>query len=155
MLLGPPLTQRQRPGGGPSDPSLAELHAHLDALVRLLPEVYADSDASKQAQLEFAKILRLGNSQDEACCKRAALLLGLALEKEVGDFLETQPEGGDFARDLRQRVLPFILPRFARNSFQAPDSFVVLACVLGEMWEGEALGNWPLDQGARAPRLVP
>ena len=49
-----------------------------------------------------------------------------------------------FAEDMKNRVLPFILPRYVRNSMQTPDSFVVLASVLAELWAGERLGNYPL-----------
>ena len=41
--------------------------------------------------------------------------------------------------------LPQLL-RCIRDSCQAPDAFVVLACILSEMWAGERLGNWPLQE---------
>ena len=47
------------------------------------------------------------------------------------------------ARDLHERVLPLLLPRFLRHSCQAPDAFVAGALVLAELWPAERVGNWP------------
>ena len=87
----------------------------------------------------------------------AALLFALGKEKELGTFFSEQErviQGEDgtptFSEDMKNRVLPFILPRYVRNSCQTPDSFVVLANVLAELWAGERLGNYPLpaeDEG--------
>jgi len=145
MLLGPPLTKRVEG----RDPTLEQVDCYLEAVAGLLPQVYGDTGPSRQAQMEFKKFLAMGGDQDAAFCKRAALLFALAREKEVGAEMMQRSEGdteGHVAHvsDMRDRVLPFILPRFVRNSCQAPDSFVTLACVLSEMWEGERLGNWPL-----------
>lgn len=142
MLLGPPLTKRVEG----RDPTLEQVDCYLEAVAGLLPQVYGDTGPSRQAQMEFKKFLAMGGDQDAAFCKRAALLFALAREKEVGAEMMQRSEGETEAHvsDMRDRVLPFILPRFVRNSCQTPDSFVTLACVLSEMWEGERLGNWPL-----------
>ena len=146
LLLGPPLTERD------DDPTLTTLDSHLEAVLDVLPKVYGESDACKQAQMEFKKYLTMDPDHDGVLCKRAALLFSLGQEKELGAFFaeqERQVQGEDgkptFAEDMKSRVLPFILPRFLRNSCQTPDTFVVLACVLNEMWAGERLGNWPLE----------
>ena len=56
--------------------------------------------------------------------------------------------GDPLARDLHERVLPLLLPRFLRNSCQAPDAFVAGALVLAELWPDERVGNWPrAEQG--------
>ena len=70
-------------------------------------------------------------------CQRAALLFALAHEAEVAAHY------GPYARDLAERVLPFVTPRFVANSCQRPDAFVQLCVVLAELWGGERLGNWP------------
>ena len=41
-------------------------------------------------------------------------------------------------RDLAERVLPFVTPRFVANSCQRPDAFVQLCVVLAELWAGWA-----------------
>ena len=144
--MGPPLTERS------SDPTLTTLDSHLEAVAELLPKVYGDSEASQQAQMEFRRFLGMEPDHDGVLCKRAALLFALGREKELGVYLADQErtvQGHDgrptFAEDMKDRVLPFILPRYVRNSCQTPDSFVVLACVLSEMWAGERLGNWPCE----------
>ena len=77
-----------------------------------------------------------------AACQRAALLFALAHEAELAAHY------GPYARDLAERVLPFVTPRFVANSCQRPDAFVQLCVVLAELWEGEPLGNWPRAQAA-------
>lgn len=148
LLLGPPLTDRER------DPTLTTLDSHLEGVAELLPKVYGDTEASQQAQMHFRRFLDMGHDQDGVLCKRAALLFALGKEKELGDYMAKQErtvQGHDgrptYSEDMRDRVLPFILPRYIRNSCQCPDSFVVMACVLSELWAGEPLGNWPLRRG--------
>ncbi len=148
MLVGPPLTERD------SDPTLTTLDSHLEAVAGLLPQVYGDTEASQHAQLQFGRLIRMGDDFDSVICKRAALLFALGREKEVGAFFAAQEraiQGDDgqptYAEDMRDRVLPFVMPRYVRNSCQAPDAFVVLASVLAELWRGERLGNYPLGPG--------
>ena len=141
MLLGPAMTQRTE---ATDAEDLATIDGYLAAVTELLPQVYGDDEASQQAVMEFQRFQTLPADHDGLLCRRAALLFALAREPEVGAHLEAA--GGAsaaYARDLRERVLPFILPRYLRNSCQAPDAFVVLSCVLSELWAGEPLGNWP------------
>lgn len=145
LLLGPPLAERQ------DDKTLTALDSHLEGVAQLLPQVYGNTEASKQAQMEFKRFLAMPTDHDGVLCKRAALLFALRQEKELGAFFSAQERAVQgpsneptFAEDMRNRVLPFIFPRYVRNSCQTPDSFVVLACILSEMWTGERLGNWPL-----------
>ena len=149
LLLGPPLTERER------DPTLTTLDSHLEGVADLLPKVYGETEASQQAQMYFRRFLDMGTERDGVLCKRAALLFALGKEKELGAYLAQQEravQGQDgrptFSEDMRERVLPFILPRYIRNSCQCPDTFVVLACVLSELWAGEKLGNFPLERAA-------
>ena len=151
LLLGPPLTMREKDATG------EQLDAHLRAVAELLPRVYGNSEASQQAQMEFGKFLSMGNDQDGMVCKRAALLFALAREPELGQHFtaeERRQQDGTkertYTQDMRERVLPFVLSRFVRNSCQTPDAFVVLSCVLNEMWAGERLGNWPRDREGHA-----
>ena len=142
LLLGPPLTERSA-----SDPTARCLTAHMSGLVGLLPQVYGESVACAQAVEEVNALVAEPESPDVVVCKRAALLFALHKEKEIANYFVEQErkcgQGGTFAEDMRDRVLPFLLPRFLKNSCQTPDSMLVLAMVLHEMWEGEQLGNWP------------
>ena len=144
LLLGPPLNQRA------SDPTPPRLDAHIEGVLGLLPQVYGSSEESQQAQMEVARITALPRDRDGMWCRRAALLYTVAREREAAAYLveqERRAQGRDgrptYTEDLCERVLPFVLPRFVRNSCQCPDTFVVLCVVLAEMWEGEPLGNWP------------
>ena len=142
LLLGPPLTERGR-----NDPTAKCLTAHMSGLVDLLPKVYGDSTACTQAVCEVEALAKEPESPDVVVCKRAALLFALHKEKEIANYFVEQErkcgQGGTFAEDMRDRVLPFLLPRFLKNSCQTPDSMLMLAVMLHEMWEGEKLGNWP------------
>ena len=142
LLLGPPLTER-----GCSDVTAACLARHMSGLVGLLPQVYGDSTACAQAVEQVNALVKEPESPDVVVCKRVALLFAMHKEKEVAKYFVEQErecgQGGTFAKDMRDRVLPFLLPRFLKNSCQTPDSMLMLAVMLHEMWEGEKLGNWP------------
>ena len=139
-IVGVPLDDRAWP-----DPGSARLHAHLRGLLDLLPINYGQGPATRQACAELLKVLMLpeGDAPNLAC-KRAALLFALHAEPEVQAYFADEP----FARDLHERVLPFLVPRFLKHSCQAPEAFVQACVVLADMWEGETLGNWPLGRAA-------
>lgn len=146
LLLGPPLAERE------GDPTVTTLDSHLEGVMALLPQVYGESEASQQAQMEFRRVIEMPADYDGVLCKRAALLFALSREKELGSYFSEQERvvqgsGPTFAEDMRDRILPFIMPRYVRNSCQCPDTFVTLACVLSELWAGEPLGNFPLGHG--------
>lgn len=151
LLMGQSLLERD------ADPTLTTLDSHIEALADLLPKVYGDSEPAQQAEMEVRNLVKLSSDRNGVICKRAALLFALLREREpVRYFAEqegalrtpaaagTDASSPTFAEDMRERVLPFIVPRYIRNSCQAPDAFVTLACVLAELWPGEPLGNWPL-----------
>ena len=120
----------------------------MSGLVGLLPQVYGESVACAQAVEEVNALVAEPESPDVVVCKRAALLFALHKEKEIAKYFVEQErkvggKGKTFAEDMRDRVLPFLLPRFLKNSCQTPDSMLMLAVMLHEMWEGEKLGNWP------------
>lgn len=145
LLAGRPLTERS----STEDPTVRGLDTHLTAVRGLIPKVYGNSKACEQAVSEFSSIVEAGSRGDVIMCKRAALLFALSKEKEVSDFFVNQErkvfgEGPTFTEDLTQRVLPFLMPRFLRNSCQTPDTIVVFSLMLSEMWAGEKLGNFPL-----------
>ena len=152
MLMGPPISDRA------TDRTVTALESHIKGIKALLPKVYGASEECRQAQMEFQSILSFPANRDGAWCRRAALLFALSREKELADYFADQERKllGDgrptYAEDMRDRVLPFVLPRYLRHSCQAPDTFVVLSLVLAEMWEGEVLGNWPA--GAGVPGLA-
>jgi len=148
LLMGPSLTERSR-----DDPTARSLDAHLAGVQALLPRVYGKTDACRQAVEEFQELQKDLQAKGGVCCKRAALLYAVSREKEVGDWFVKQEkrvsrEGVTFAEDMRERVLPFLMPLFVRNSCQTPNSMVMFSLVLHELWGGERLGNWPLGAAA-------
>lgn len=138
LLLGPSLVERA--DAAPATAALVDdLDAELRAVLALLPQVYdGATDSCLQAVLEFERILALPRDADGVVCRRAALLFALAREPEIAARFD-EP----LARDLHERVLPLLLPRFLRHSCQAPDAFVAGALVMAELWPAERVGNWP------------
>ena len=153
MLLGVPLNQPPEMRS-----TCSELNESLERVIGLVKQVYGSTSARKQATVELRRLLAFPQCRDGIVCRRAALLFAISQEPEIADHYAAQGDGG-YAKDLRDRVLPFIVPRYMRYSGQSPDAFVVLASVLSEMWRGERLGNWPLEtEGAGssgAPQCVP
>ena len=131
--MGKPLTERET--GDLHD----ALNVELTRVLEFLPVLYGTEEETSQAQLEVRHVLAMEHTPDALSCRRAALLFAMGREPEVA----AQFGEGAFVKELRNRVLPITLPRFLRHSCQAPDTFVTLTMVLAEMWEGEALGNWP------------
>ena len=136
LLLGNPLAARSE---GDAQAISDALDDHLQVVLQLLPQVYGKTSAVDQAVMELERVSELPADADGVCCRRAALLFALAREPELLELFDDK----EYASDMRLRVLPFVFPRFLRNSCQAPDAFVAAAIVLGEMWKGERLGNWP------------
>lgn len=143
-IVGAPLADR--PAGRP-DPAGAQLNAHLRGLLELLPANYGRGVAATQACAELRKVARLPDTDaGTLACKRAALLFALHTEPEVRAYFADEP----FARELYERVLPFLVPRFLKHSCQSPEAFVQACVVLADMWEGEPLGNWPRPRAGAA-----
>ena len=140
LLLGAPLDARGDAAAATA--ALVDaLDAELRAVLALLPQVYdGATEPCLQAILEFKRILALPRDADGIVCRRAALLFALAREPEIAARFD-EP----LARDLHDRVLPLLLPRFLRNSCQAPDAFVAGALVMAELWPAEHVGNWPRE----------
>tara|TARA_X000001036_G_scaffold189614_1_gene178772 strand:- start:5282 stop:5746 length:465 start_codon:yes stop_codon:yes gene_type:complete len=144
LLLGRPLCERSATA---VDPTVACLNHHLTAVQDLLPAVYGEEEPSRQARMEWGRVVEMPCDDEGVWCKRAALLFALRNERELGEYFASQERrvgarGTTYAEDLQTRVLPFVTPLFLRNSCQTPDAFVILTLVLSEMWAGEALGNW-------------
>ena len=141
LVMGSPLGQERN-----KEELVKSLNSHLLGLVDLLPRVYGDSDACKQAVLEVGTLIDMDDRRECIASKRAMLLYALSSEKEVAAHWAEQHSDGSaaLAKDLSTRVLPFLVPRFFKHSCQSPEAFVVMSLVMSEMWAGERLGNFPL-----------
>ena len=84
---------------------------------------------------------------------RAFLLMALFMEDDLALQIARQgPEETHFARDMRERVLPALVPMYIDDLASRPDTFVTLALCLHRMWSGEPLHH--LHSTARSiPRL--
>lgn len=122
------------------------LDAHVSALQELCLEVYT-RPAGQLASLAAEAIETFSTPENNACdvahklvTKRALLLIGLHLEPEVGEHFS---QGGarvkSMVTDLRDRVLPFVVPSFTAGLGQDPRSFCNTVMLLSQMWTGEAL----------------
>jgi hypothetical protein len=137
LLLGPPLNRR------PSDTSVSVLDAHMEGLCTLLMSTHGDTNMTRLACGDIRNVSGAVCAPDRrAICRSALLLLGVHMEDEIAQRFETIgiPLEDDFAVDMRDRVLPLLVPWYVRNMCQRPDAFVCMAAVLGTMWKDEPLG---------------
>ena len=147
LLLGP------SPAHGPQAASAAldALNAVIAALILLVERVYpADPDELGCALDDFRYVHSLdGRTHAALACKRALVLIAIHMEPEVcAHFLAQSGKNAAFAADLRDRILPMLMPPYLRSLCQYPDNFVQMAVVLHEMWTGEDLGPMHLSLGA-------
>ena len=147
MLTGPALNDRDQ-----GDHYVPDIHAHLRGVQDLIPRVYGDSDACKHAAMEIGTIINMyPHRTDCVASKRAMLMCALAAEEGVKKHLAARDDG--YARDMAERVLPFIKARFYKHCCQNPESFVLMALLLSEMWQGETLGNWSAHHDSSVGQL--
>lgn len=148
LLLGPPLSERRDATSARAD--ARRLAPHVQSVQELLKATYGDGPEAAQAVCELDGVAALGPDVRGVACQRALLLFACHREPGVAAHF-----GDAYARDMAQRVLPFVTPRFVANQCQAPDAYVLLSLVLAEMWPGERLGNWPLARQSGEPRRAP
>lgn len=82
-------------------------------------------------------------SYDLAQCnltKRALLLIALHLEPELGAyFAQGSPQTQTLLEDLRERVLPMLVPSFTAGLGQDPRFFCNTVMLLTQLWPGEPI----------------
>ena len=110
----------------------------------LLPRVYGENEECRQAVLEIRTVTEMSRSAEGIVCRRALYLYALSAEAEVCNYWKRHDDDSRaLATDLHERVLPFVVPRFIKQSCQNPHAFLVLVAMLAEMWPDETLGNFP------------
>lgn len=112
------------------------LLAVMDVLERDTDE---HSEALEQAKLEWSRVVEMEADYCGIASKRAALLFAMWREPAVMTFFEDSDP--DLGRDLRERVLPLVMPSFVAGMAQRPDALIVMVSVLCQMWAGESLGT--------------
>ena len=124
----------------PYDFVCKELNAHLKALQRLLPSVYGQTAACKDSIRLMQLVIDMPGGSTATMCKRALLLYAIRCEQDACTYWTQYTDGSaELANDLATRVLPFLIPRFLQSNGKDALSFVLLASVLTEMWQGEVL----------------
>lgn len=149
LLLGPPLNCRNR---ATMLHHTSQLNAHIEGICKMLFNIYGDTVAMKGTCVDIRNILQHNDSVKQIICERAALIFTLHMEPEISAYF-TQRDGGKgkrFTRRLKTRVLPLIVSQYSRNMYQSPDLFVLMACVMTEMWGGE---KWSWEEAHRDSRI--
>ena len=117
-----------------------DLNSHLKGAQCLLPSVYGQTTACKEAQRLMQIVVDMPEGSTAIMCKRALLLYTIRCERDVCTYWTQHTDGSaELAIDLATRVLPFLVPRFLLSNGKDAVSFVLLASVLTEMWQGEVL----------------
>lgn len=138
MLIGAPLLDAR------GVYAREALDAHMDSIANFLRYSYPIDDADMEAALRDLAEVRAMSSQNEAglACKRAVLLFAMHMEDEVADhFIALGGSDGRLATDLRDRLLPRLVPEYVGDMCQRPDVFVRMASVMHEMWPHESF-SW-------------
>jgi len=120
------------------------LDAHVDSITNFLRHAYPMDDADMEAALRELAELRAMSSESEAglTCKRALLLFAMYMEDEVAEhFVALGGADGRLAADLRDRLLPRLIPEYVDGMCQRPDVFVRMASVMHEMWPHESFAH--------------
>jgi hypothetical protein len=117
------------------------LDAHVNSITNFLRHAYPIDDADMEAVLRDLEGVRAMSSESEAglACKRALLLFAMHMEDEVAEhFVVLGGADGRLAADLRDRLLPRLVPEYVGDMCQRPDVFVRMASVMHEMWPHES-----------------
>lgn len=142
LLFGRPLSER-----GEGDDDVARLGRALDNVLRgvldlLGRETGEETEAFRQAQMEWHRVLASEHDYAGIAARRAALLFALhALAPVRAHFAKREPA---LVADLEARVLPATIPPFLGGMAQRPEGLVVMASTLTSMWRED------MGQGASA-----
>ena len=141
LLFGQPLSER---GDGEGD--VVRLGHALDrvlhGVVDLLGRETGDTEAFRQAKMEWGRVLASEHDYAGIAARRAALLFALhTLEPVRAHFAKREPA---LVADLEARVLPATIPSFLSGMAQRPEGLVVMASTLTSMWRED------MGQGASA-----
>jgi hypothetical protein len=154
LLLGPPLCAKD------DTSRLQCVDNHVEGVRSLLANVYGQRlpDELARVHADLQHVVDMPSTDDKGiACKRALVLTAMHLEREVADYFAQQEQtavriinerdgtasvGQSLAKDMKVRVVPFLLPMYVRGMCQNPEAFVTLATILAIMWAGEPLGSF-------------
>lgn len=137
IILGPPLNCRS------SEMCTEVIDAHINSMCQLILNAHGNTHVARLSCDDIRSVSGSARASDRrGVCNNALLLLGVHVEDEIARHFEGTGVAVEdaFAVDMRDRVLPLLVPWYVRNMCQRPDAFVCMAAVLGTMWAGEPLG---------------
>ena len=122
LLMGAPLAAR----GAEGDAPCAALDAHVSAVRALLQTTHGAAPRRARPAEELAQVAALPDGAGGVACRRALLLLRARPRAfEVAAHFAAGGADADaaYARDLAERVLPFLdAPRLAHQRWAPPDA---------------------------------
>lgn len=149
MLCGPTLTKRRVC----EDDTWAKgwenhLDMHIRAMLDFLNENYVEMCrshtilATKEIRRTAQHLDDLTNAKDRIVCKQAMLLFSYYMEPEA--VCETNGWSDStrkrvMVEDVKQRVLPLVIPNFVDRLCQTPDELIRMVAVLCVMWPDEPI----------------
>lgn len=132
LLMGDPLTdrdaKRMRQLG-------RELNALLEAVIVQARHALESCtpEAFDQLALEWRRIIALKADYAGLVSKRGAFLFAAWREPTILEHWRATD--GELIDDLREWILPLVVPAFVRGMAQQPARLGVMVAVLAEMWE--------------------
>ena len=137
LLFGSEISKRSEHTG---DESVRDLRECIGMCIETMKRRMGDSPAAEDAVIEWENVLRFvdGRSRRGAHVLRAGLLLFLFRESSVASYFARREPG--LVRDLTERVLPLLMPRFLANMAQSPDVLVTSVFMVCTMWDGVPIG---------------
>ena len=137
LLFGREIMNRTEEGG---DGSVRDLETCIGMCIETVRGGIGESSAAEDAVTEWENVLRYvdAKSLKGAHVLRAGLLLFLFREPAVALHFARREPG--LVKDLTERVLPMLMPRFLANMAQSPDVLVTSVFMLCLMWDGVPIG---------------
>lgn len=136
LLFGDPVTARLNG----VDTSLSCTPHVLMRAVKTLEREVGCGAVCDQVHIEWERLIAETNAGTLAGAQalRAGLLFCLSQDPATcAFFAKREPL---LVRDLQERILPMLIPRFVATMAQTPDTLVSLACVMHIMWDDVPIG---------------
>ena len=138
LLFGETVSRRSEEKG---DESVEDLVRCVKMCVETTRRRMGDTCAMQNSAMEWENVTKTVNPRclRGAHALRAGLLLFLHREPAVAFHFARKEPG--LVEDLKERVLPLIMPRFLANMAQSPDVLVTSVTMLCLMWDGVPIGE--------------
>lgn len=149
MLCGPTLTKRK---SCKDDTWTRDWENHLDMHIRAMLDLvhrnYVEmcrshtNLATREMRSVTQNLNELTDVRDRIVCKQAMLLFSYYMEPEAVCVTHGCSDGTRkrvMIEDVKQRVLPLVIPNFVDRLCQTPDELIRMVAVLCVMWPDEPI----------------